>query len=77
MTLPSGIAAIFLGPSIRVVLPLANGTMTDLLRPEALILRSPVGQFGTQGAHGCARQGISRVERSHLARSVMGASFKP
>lgn len=43
-------------PSIRVVFPLPNGSVTVLLRPEvrsdgALILSSPVGPFGTEGAY--------------------------
>jgi hypothetical protein len=43
-------------PSVRVVFPLPNGSVTVLLRPEirsdgALILSSPVGRFGTEGAY--------------------------
>ncbi len=43
-------------PSVRVVFPLPNGSVTVLLRPEvrsdgALILSSPVGSFGSDGAY--------------------------
>ena len=43
-------------PSIRVVFPLPNGSVTVLLRPEvradgALVLKSPIGPFGTEGAY--------------------------
>ena len=43
-------------PNIRVVFPVPNGSVTVLLRPEvrsddALILSSPVGPFGTEGAY--------------------------
>jgi hypothetical protein len=43
-------------PSIRVVFPLPNGSVTVLLRPEvrsdgALILSSPLGPFGGDGAY--------------------------
>jgi hypothetical protein len=43
-------------PSIRVVFPLPNGSVTVLLRPEvrsdgALILSSPLGAFGGDGAY--------------------------
>jgi hypothetical protein len=43
-------------PSIRVVFPLPNGNVTVLLRPEvrsdgALILTSPLGPFGSDGAY--------------------------
>jgi hypothetical protein len=43
-------------PSVRVVFPLPNGSVTVLLRPEvrsdgALILSSPLGRFGTEGAY--------------------------
>jgi hypothetical protein len=43
-------------PSLRVVFPLPNGSVTVLLRPEvrfdgALVLRSPTGPFGTNGAY--------------------------
>lgn len=43
-------------PSIRVVFPLPNGSVTVLLRPDvrsdgALILSSPSGRFGTEGAY--------------------------
>jgi hypothetical protein len=49
--LPGGVR-----PSIRVVFPLPNGSVTVLLRPEvrsdgALILSSPVGPFGAEGAY--------------------------
>jgi hypothetical protein len=43
-------------PSVRVVFPLPNGSVTVLLRPEvrsdgALILSSPLGPFGSDGAY--------------------------
>jgi hypothetical protein len=43
-------------PSVRVVFPLPNGSVTVLLRPEvrsdgALILSSPLGRFGAEGAY--------------------------
>lgn len=43
-------------PSLRVVFPLPNGSVTVFLRPEvrgdgALVLRSPIGPFGTDGAY--------------------------
>jgi hypothetical protein len=43
-------------PSVRVVFPLPNGSVTVLLRPEvrsdgALILTSPGGRFGGEGAY--------------------------
>jgi hypothetical protein len=43
-------------PSLRVVFPLPNGNVTAFLRPEvrpdgALVLASPIGPFGTEGAH--------------------------
>jgi hypothetical protein len=43
-------------PSLRVVFPLPNGSVTVLLRPEvrsdgALTLFSPIGPFGTDGAY--------------------------
>lgn len=43
-------------PSIRVVFPLPNGSLTVLLRPEAtpdgaLLLTSPPGRFGADGAY--------------------------
>lgn len=43
-------------PSIRVVFPLPNGSLTIFLRPEvgpngSLILVSPLGPFGTDGAY--------------------------
>jgi hypothetical protein len=42
--------------SLRVVFPLPNGSITVFLRPEvradgALVLRSPVGPLGTEGAY--------------------------
>ena len=42
--------------SLRVVFPLPNGNVTVFLRPEvrpdgALVLASPVGPFGTEGAY--------------------------
>lgn len=52
-------------PSLRVVFPLPNGNVTVFLRPEvrpdgALVLASPVGPFGTEGAYlavvGCDRE---------------------
>lgn len=41
-------------PSVRVVFPLPNGSITVLLRPEAtprggLLLTSPSGDFGDEG----------------------------
>ena len=44
------------GPSIEVVFPLPNGNLTIFLRPEvgrdgALILTSPLGRFGEEGAY--------------------------
>jgi len=44
------------GPSVRVVFPLPNGSLTVLLRPEAapdggLVLRSGPGRFGDDGAY--------------------------
>lgn len=43
-------------PSIRVVFPLPNGSLTVFLRPHvdangALVLRSPTGAFGDDGAY--------------------------
>ena len=43
-------------PSLRVVFPLPNGNVTVFLRPEvrpdgALVLASPIGPFGTEGAY--------------------------
>jgi hypothetical protein len=43
-------------PSLRVVFPLPNGSVTVFLQPEvrpdgALTLRSPTGSFGTNGAY--------------------------
>jgi len=43
-------------PSLRVVFPLPNGNVTVLLRPEirpdgALVLASPIGSFGAEGAY--------------------------
>jgi hypothetical protein len=50
-TLPSAA-----GPSVRVVFPLPNGSLTVFLRPEAtsdggLVLRSGPGRFGEDGAY--------------------------
>lgn len=44
------------GPTLRVVFPLPNGSVTVFLRPEVradggLVLRSPVGPFGAVGAY--------------------------
>jgi hypothetical protein len=44
------------GPSVRVVFPLPNGSVTVFLRPEvgsngSLILMSPLGRFGDDGAY--------------------------
>jgi hypothetical protein len=43
-------------PSLRVVFPLPNGNLTVFLRPEnrpdgGLVLASPIGPFGTEGAY--------------------------
>jgi hypothetical protein len=43
-------------PSLRVVFPLPNGNLTVFLRPDtrddgALVLSSPIGPFGTEGAY--------------------------
>jgi len=43
-------------PSLRVVFPLPNGNVTVFLPPEVrsdggLVLKSPVGAFGTEGAY--------------------------
>ena len=43
-------------PSLRVVFPLPNGSVTVFLRPEVrpdgdLVLASPIGPFGTEGAY--------------------------
>ena len=43
-------------PSLRVVFPLPNGSVMVFLRPEvradgALVLRSPIGPFGEEGAY--------------------------
>ncbi len=43
-------------PSLRVVFPLPEGSVTVFLRPEvrgdgALVLRSPIGSFGSDGAY--------------------------
>lgn len=49
-------------PSIRVVFPLPNGSLTVFLRPEAtadggLVLSSPAGAFGDDGAYLVVRPG--------------------
>ncbi|GGI04955.1 hypothetical protein [Egicoccus halophilus] len=58
------------GPSVRVVFPLPNGSLTVFLRPEAtpdsgLVLSSKRGRFGEDGAYlvvrpGAADQGWAR-----------------
>jgi hypothetical protein len=57
-------------PSVRVVFPLPNGSLTVFLRPDAtagggLVLSSPAGRFGDDGAYlivrpGAASQGWAR-----------------
>jgi hypothetical protein len=49
-------------PSIRVVFPLPNGSLTVLLRPDVtpaggLVLSSPAGRFGDDGAYLVVRPG--------------------
>jgi hypothetical protein len=44
------------GPSVKVVFPLPNGSITIFLRPStdstgALVLTSPIGRFGDDGAY--------------------------
>lgn len=74
-------------PSIRVVFPLPNGSLTVFLRPDAtadggLVLSSPAGEFGDDGAYLVVRPGASargwarRVplpERFHVFTDVDGA----
>jgi len=50
-------------PSVRVVFPLPNGSVTVFLRPEpgpngSLLLRSPVGAFGDDGAYLVVRDAV-------------------
>ena len=49
-------------PSVRVVFPLPNGSLTVFLRPDVtadggLVLTSPSGRFGTDGAYLLVRPG--------------------
>lgn len=49
-------------PSVRVVFPLPNGSLTVFLRPEVtadggLVLSSPAGEFGDDGAYLIVRPG--------------------
>jgi len=49
-------------PSVRVVFPLPNGSLTVLLRPDVtadgrLVLSSPAGEFGKDGAYLVVRPG--------------------
>ena len=61
-------------PSIRVVFPLPNGSVTVFLRPSvddagALVLTSPISVFGDDGAYLIVRtsEGIAAVRRVPLA----------
>ncbi len=79
-------------PSIRVVFPLPNGSLTVFLRPDAtadggLVLSSPAGGFGDDGAYLIVRPGgrsqgwVRRIPPARALRAVhrrrWGAALRP
>jgi hypothetical protein len=66
-------------PSVRVVFPLPNGSLTVLLRPEVtadggLVLDSPTGAFGDDGAYLVVRPG-ARSPRGWARRIPLPERF--
>lgn len=67
-------------PSIRVVFPLPNGSVSVFLRPDnggsgALRLSSPLGDFGDNGAYYSCSQPTSVMPGSGGRRSPRGSTF--
>lgn len=73
MTIPGAAS-----PSVRVVFPLPNGSMTVFLRPSntgggALTLSSPLGRFGEHGAYLLVKAGDAshvRVRRVPIVETI-------